>query len=132
MLAQRAPNHNDRRKNSPTVYRDGTHIAGIRFGDVLRSTRGTAGIHYATNAILWSESVLRAAASDIATLEVITTDKRGRSRTYRTPLATMMTRGTLCQTAAGTQRGLPLGEWETDADPEPQPAPQLALFGGAA
>lgn len=130
MLSHRAQQRNDRAIHSPTAYRDGSRIAGIRFGDVLRSTRTAAGIHYATNAILWSESVLRAAqaAGDIATLEVITTDKRGRSRTYRTPLAVMMTRGTLRQTAAGTQRGLPLGEWETDADPEPAPNPQLGLF----
>lgn len=127
---------NHRLKNQST-YRHGARVAGMRFGDTLRSTRSTSGIHYATKSILWSEAVLRQAQADgIKHLEVIITDAAGCSRSYHAPLAVMLARGTLAETPAGLQRGLTLDAWQTSRSPmtpstastEPTPASQLGLF----
>lgn len=125
------------RLTNQSTHRDGARVAGVRFGDTLRSTRSTSGIHYQTRSILWSEAILRQAQQDgITELEVIVTDAAGRSRSYRAPLAVMLARGTLAETPAGLQRSLTLDAWQTSRSPmtpspastEPTPAPQLGLF----
>lgn len=145
MISPNVDKFNDCMRRTPrkTVYRDerSNRTAAIRFGDALRSTRSTSGIHYESRSILWSESVLQQAATDgVTMLETVITDKRGNVTTYRTPLALMLERGELQRTPAGTQRGLSLDAWQTSrraavttstptaASTEPTPAPQMTLF----
>jgi len=134
MLASTRPARND----PPTarIFRDGNsnRVAGIRFGDTLRSVRTTSGIHYASNSILWAEPVLlQAQRSGIKTLEVVIPDRRGGTRTFRAPLAAMLAHGELQYTSAGVQRGLKLHAWEVDGiQPKPEPeCAQLDLFSEA-
>lgn len=122
-----------------TKYLDGKRTAGLRFGDTLRSLRSTSGIFYHDNVIAWAEHVLQAARADgILELEVVITN----GATYRVDLATMLERGELRQTPAGTQRALPLNCWTVTGGkakpasfgPEsekPAQTVQLSLFGGA-
>lgn len=138
MVAQARQKFNDIRKNqSRHVFTDGNRTAGVRFGDTLRSTRSTSGVHYQTRSILWSESVLqRAAAEGIRTLEVVITAASGTVTTYRAPLAAMLERGTL----NGAQRSLPIDAWQVSRRPtqpaetpkqptnNAQPAAQPGLF----
>jgi hypothetical protein len=146
MITQSYDKFNDCMKRR-TVYRDerSNRTAAIRFGDALRSTRSTSGIHYESRSILWSESVLQQADADgVKTLETVITDKRGNVTTYRCTLAAMLERGELQRTPAGTQRGLALDAWTTSrrgavtpstptaSTAEPTPAPQMTLFAEAA
>lgn len=117
-------------QQSKCIYRDGNRTAGVRFGDVLRSTRTTSGIYHQSRSIAWSEAVLqRAAREGIKTLEVVITAASGTVTTYRCTLAAMLQRGTL----TGSQRALTLDAWSVNgrqpAETKQQPAPaQRELF----
>lgn len=133
MVAQTRHKFNDSRKIQSThVFTDGNRIAGVRFGDCLRSTRTSSGVYHQTRSIAWSEAVLqRAAAEGVRWLEVVITAKTGAVTTYRCTLAAMLQRGTL----TGAQRALPLDAWTTSRPttqpaetPKQQPAAQPALF----
>lgn len=84
-----------------SVYKDGARVAGVRFGDTLRSTRSTSGIQQQTKEILFSEAILTQARRDgITQLEVIISDRFQRETVYRVALAEMLARGTLRETPA--------------------------------
>lgn len=129
------------RRTKPATYRDGARVAGVRFGDTLRSTRSTSGIQQQSKEILFSEAILSQARQDgITQLEVIISDRFKRETVYRVALAEMLARGTVRETPAGTQRGLSLDDWQTSrraavtpstpaTSTEPTPAPhQISLF----
>lgn len=126
MVARTCANFNGKSKST---YTDGSRVAGVRFGDTLRSTRSTSGVLHQSRSIAWSEAVLqRAAAEGIRQLEVVITAASGTVTTYRCTLAAMLQRGTL----TGSQRALPLDAWTVNRRPPAetkQPAPaQPQLF----
>lgn len=86
------------------------NVAGIRFGDTLRSIRGKAGILRSANALAWDAGVIeRAHASGITHLEVVIHG----GPTYRTSVENLLERGSL-QHRYGLQRVLSLNYWTVD------------------
>jgi hypothetical protein len=140
MITQSYDKYNDcmTHKSRRSVYKDGARVAGVRFGDTLRSTRSTSGIQQQSKEILFSEAILTQARRDgITQLEVIISDRFQRETVYRVAMAEMLGRGTLRETPAGTQRGLSLDAWQTSRrgavtpstpTASTEPAPQMTLF----
>jgi hypothetical protein len=106
-------------------------VAGVRFGDTLRSIRGPDGILRRAGAIAWDAGVIeRAAAAGVTRLMV---QIRGGS-IYTTTMETLLAHGQL-QYRDGRQWVLSLRYWSVNgaepqaAQPAAQPAiHQLTLF----
>lgn len=103
-------------------------VAGLRFGDTLRSIRSKAGILRRAGAIAWNAGVIeRAAADGVTRLEV---EIRG-GATYTTPVHTLLQNGQI-QYRDGRQWVLSLRYWSIDgqapAAQRDEPAAQLPLF----
>lgn len=106
-------------------------VAGIRYGDLLRSVRGKQGILKRAGAIAFSAAVVeRAAADGVTRLEVSIRD----GATYTTTIDTLLTHGQI-QYRDGRQWVLSLRYWSVNgAEPEAKPGgpalpAQLPLFG---
>lgn len=120
-------NRNRKRVKEKAYYPHNSRcVAGIRYGALLRSVRGKAGILRRAGAIAWNAGVIeRAAADGITQLEV---QIRG-GATYTTSLQTLLQNGQI-QYRDGRQWVLSLRYWSIDgqSDEAEQPAAQLTLF----
>lgn len=109
------------------------NVAGIRFGDTLRSIRNKDGILRSANAIAWDAGVVeRAHADGITCLEVVIRN----GSTYRTTIKTLLEHGSL-QYRFGRQWVMSLRFYSVDgtepADERIGPqVGQLTLFGEVA
>lgn len=106
-------------------------VAGIRYGDLLRSVRGKQGILKRAGAIAWNAGVIeRAAADGVTRLEVSIRD----GATYTTSIDNLLQNGQI-QYRDGRQWVLSLRYWSVNgAEPEAKPGgpalpAQLPLFG---
>lgn len=105
------------------------NVAGIRFGNTLRSIRGKDGILRSAHAIAWDAGVIeRAHAAGITHLEVIIRD----GSTYRTSIETLFEHGQL-QNRFGRQWVMSLRYYSIDGvEPEAERVGpelgQLTLF----
>lgn len=109
------------------------NVAGIRFGDTLRSIRNKDGILRSANALAWDAGVVeRAQADGITCLEVVIRN----GSTYRTTIETLLEHGSL-QYRFGRQWVMSLRFYSIDgAEPSAErmgpDVGQLALFGEVA
>lgn len=111
-------------------------VAGIRYGNLLRSVRGKQGILKRAGAIAWNAGVIeRAAADGVARLEVQIRD----GATYTTSIHNLLQNGQI-QYRDGRQLVLSLRYWSIDGRApgaselathrqDEAPAAQLPLFG---
>ena len=124
-------------KPKPKAYyaHNSRNVAGIRFGDTLRSIRGKDGILRRAHAIAWDAGVIDRAHADGITRLMVQIEG---GSTYTTTIETLFANGQLQHTPAGRQRVLSLRYWSVDGQappasraqlaPETQPAAQMNLF----
>lgn len=112
------------------------NVAGVRYGDTLRSDRSRAGILKRAGAIAWDAGVIERAVADGITRLMV---KINGGSTYTTTIATLFAHGQISHGQAGRQWVLSLSSWSIDGGvrqahppaPEPvegAPAAQLTLF----
>ncbi|MEZ4864146.1 MAG: hypothetical protein R3C14_22730 [Caldilineaceae bacterium] len=106
------------------------NVAGLRFGDTLRSVRGRDGILRSANAIAWDAGVIeRAAADGVTQLEVSIRD----GSTYKSTIDNLLEHGRM-QYRFGRQWVMSLRFYSIDGrQPEAETSgpvvAQLSLFG---